>query len=88
MDIDLGFGITYSISCRVWGMNAPELSTIVGKIALNYAIHLCPEDSDVKVVSHGWDKYGGRFDGQITLEDGRDFASEMISSGNAKAYAG
>jgi endonuclease YncB( thermonuclease family) len=36
------------------------------------------------VTSHGWDKFGGRFDGSITLADGRDFAQVMLSTGHAR----
>jgi hypothetical protein len=40
------------------------------------------------VSSHGYDKYGGRFDGQITLPDGRDLGSLMLGSGNAVVMSG
>jgi endonuclease YncB( thermonuclease family) len=36
-----------------------------------------------KVSSHGWDKFGGRFDGTIKMPDGRDFAKVMLESGHA-----
>ena len=45
-DLDLGFGFQLAshnidgrlmIACRVWGINAPELSTQPGKDALAYA---------------------------------------------------
>jgi hypothetical protein len=56
--IDLGFGLTVggldfngrqTLSCRLAGMNAPELSTDAGKAALTYAQQLCPPGSIVTV---------------------------------------
>jgi endonuclease YncB( thermonuclease family) len=92
IDVDLGFSqraAAYTLdghpvlSCRVYGINAPELSTDAGKTALAYVEQLCPPGTFVTVVSHGWDKYGGRWDGAITLPDGRDVAAEMLASGHA-----
>jgi endonuclease YncB( thermonuclease family) len=91
--IDLGFGLTVggldfngrqTLSCRLAGMNAPELSTDAGKAALTYAQQLCPPGSIVTVGSLGWDKYGGRFDGVLTLPNGADFATEMIAAGSMR----
>lgn len=92
LDLDLGFGIIFNShdldgkpvnSCRVYGINAPELATDAGKAALAFAETLLHPGDHVMVVSHSWDKYGGRFDGTITLADGRDFATLMLESGNA-----
>lgn len=83
--IDLGFGIffTKGLRCRIWGINAPELTLEEGKLARDYASEICPVGTDVTVTSHGWDKYGGRFDGQLMLPDGRDFGQVMLDSGHA-----
>ena len=95
LDIDLGFDHLISgqdwngktrISCRVLAINAPELSTQAGKDALVYAQTLLPVGALCTVTSHGWDKYGGRFDGTITLGDGSDFGAQMIAAGHAVAY--
>lgn len=92
LDIDLGFDHLISangfdgdprLACRVFGINAPELRTAAGKLARDYAASLLPAGMVVEVVSHGWDKYGGRFDGTITLPDGTDFATRMLESGHA-----
>lgn len=32
-------------------------------------------------------KYGGRFDGTVTLADGRDFAAVMVATGHAVPMA-
>jgi endonuclease YncB( thermonuclease family) len=92
VDLDLGFGFelrAYNLdnkprlSCRIYGINAPELATQAGKDALAYVQTLCPNNTPVTVISHGWDKYGGRFDGSITLPDGTDVAKAMLDSGHA-----
>jgi endonuclease YncB( thermonuclease family) len=92
VDLDLGFSLearAYDLngrpvlSCRVWGINAPELGTDAGKASLAYAQALCPPGSPVTVFSHGWDKYGGRFDGAITLPNGEDFGTLMLAAGQA-----
>ena len=84
--IDLGFGIITRANCRIFGINAPELSTPEGKQARDYALTLVKPDDQVVVVSKGWDKYGGRFDGVVTLLDGRDFAKLMLDSGHAVPF--
>ena len=92
LDLDLGFGFTLNardwdgraqLSCRVFGINCPELNTLTGKDALAFAKTLLLPGQRCKVLSHGWDKYGGRFNGTITMEDGRDYATTMIENGHA-----
>lgn len=84
LDVDLGFGIhSTGINGRIYGINAPELDTAAGKDALARALLLCPVGTAVTVVSHGWDKYGGRFDAELTLPDGTSLADQMIASGHA-----
>lgn len=95
LDIDLGFDHLISakdwnghprLACRVLGINAPELSTTAGKAAAQYAKNLLPVGTEVLVVSHGWDKFGGRFDGAIMLQDGSDFATLMLNAKQAVPY--
>lgn len=92
VDCDLGFGFFLNAlnwdrkkiwSCRVYGINAIELKDPGGPEAAAYARSLCPAGTRVRVTSMSWDKYGGRFDGTITLPDGRDFGALMIASGYA-----
>lgn len=89
LDIDLGFAHLISgkdldgktrLSCRVWNFNSPEKYTPEGKLAKDFAHSILPVGARVLVLSHGWDKYGGRFNGTITLPDGRDFAQVMIDA--------
>lgn len=97
LEIDLGFDHLIAgrdwdghprLSCRVFGINAPELATQAGKDALAFAVGLAPPGTVVELVSHGWDKYGGRFDGQIRLPDGSDFGARMLEAGHAVPMAG
>ena len=85
LDIDLGFAIhlVAEPTCRVYGINAPELSTPEGKDALAHVLGLAPPGSKVTVVSHGWDKYGGRFDGELTRGDGVLIGPSMVNDGFA-----
>jgi endonuclease YncB( thermonuclease family) len=81
------------LSCRVQGINpatgqlqainAPELSTVDGKAALAFAQQLCPPGTLVTATSTSWDKYGGRWDGQLFLPTGTDFGSAMVVAGHA-----
>lgn len=89
LDLDLGFGVhQLALSCRVFGINAPELSTPAGKDARAFALTLLAAGDRVSVLSHGFDKYAGRFDGSITLADGRDFASVLVAAGHALPWDG
>lgn len=92
LELDLGFGYILSaydldnkpvISARIWGINAPELNTDPGKDSKAHAEALAPPGTKVMVLSHGWDKYGGRFDASIELPDGTDFGARMIEEGYA-----
>jgi micrococcal nuclease len=92
VDIDLGFDHLIAgqdwngktrLSCRIYGINAPELDTAAGKAALAYAETVVKVGDLVTVISHGWDKYGGRFDGEIVLADGSSFAQNMLDAGQA-----
>lgn len=84
--LDVGFDITIYARVRVFGINAPELSTDAGKAARDYARSLLPVGEQVSVISHGWDKYGGRVDGEILFGAGDNFATAMLDSGHAVPF--
>jgi endonuclease YncB( thermonuclease family) len=95
IDLDLGFDHlivaeswdgTDRLACRVYGINAPELRTAAGQKATEFAKTLLKPGDIVQVLSYGWDKWGGRFDGTITLADGRDFAQTMLDAKQARPY--
>lgn len=85
MHIDLGFGIiATTFHCRFFGINAPELNTTAGKASLLYLKTIMPIGSQVNVLSHDWDKYGGRFDGEITIiGQDKTVNIQMVASGHA-----
>lgn len=96
-DVDLGFNVHQVSgvgivlerqSVRLLGCNAPELATSAGKAALAYLESIVHVGDEVTLVSHGWDKYGGRIDGAVTLADGRDLTAVMIAAGHAIAWDG
>ena len=95
-DRDLGFnvhrnrqGVTLERqSVRLLGCNAPELATPAGKDALAFIETVLKVGDTVTLVSHGWDKYGGRVDGAVTLADGRDLTAVMIAAGHAAPWDG
>lgn len=87
--VDLGFDIAFTTNVRLYGINAPELATPAGKAALAFVETLVKPGDKVTVLSHGWDKYGGRADGDITLPPyGLDLAAALVASGNAKVWGG
>lgn len=86
--VDLGFGITVTLNCRLYGANAPELSTQAGQDALVALRALLPVGTVVTVESVSWDKYGGRYDGKVTLPSGADLAAVMIAGGYAVPMKG
>lgn len=94
LDIDLGFGVILAaqsftgspfLRCRLYGINAPELSTPEGVKSRDYLLTLVKPGHLVSVVSHGWDKYGGRFDGEVELPDGTLVNEAMVRGGFAIA---
>ena len=86
--LDVGFDLTVYARVRIAGINAPELSTDAGKLARDFARSLLPVGAAVTVTSHGWDKYGGRIDGSLTLADMSDFGASMIYAGHAVVWDG
>lgn len=84
-DLDLGFGNHQTeLRCRLYGINAPELNTPEGKAARDFLLTIIPVGSKISVMSYGWDKYGGRFDGSVILvPENIDINSLMVRSGHA-----
>lgn len=72
---------------RLYGCNAPEKTTDAGQVARSWLRELLPAGTDVKLVSHGWDKYGGRIDGEVVY-GGHDVAQLAIGAGHAFAWSG
>jgi endonuclease YncB( thermonuclease family) len=90
MRLDLGWRVSREAEpVRIYGVNAPELSTPEGKVAKSFAESLLPIGLAVTVVSlkllGAFDKYG-RTLGGLTLPDGRDYGTELIGAGHAVPY--
>ena len=88
--LDVGFDLSVYTRIRVRGINAPELSTAAGKAARDFAQTLLKPGDAVRVVSYGWDKFGGRIDASIEyrLAAPEDFAKAMIAAGHAVPWDG
>ena len=91
-DLDLGWGVRIPgqdwdgrnvLTCRVFGINAPELRTPDGDAALAYIQTILQIGDICTVTSHSWDRNGGRYDADVLLSDGSDLATKMVESGHA-----
>jgi endonuclease YncB( thermonuclease family) len=80
--VDLGFKVWLKTNIRIAGCNAPELPTAPGIRALEYLKSVVQPGAVLQVDSKRLDKYG-RAEATITLADGRDLATLMLTSGNA-----
>jgi len=88
LDVDLGFYVRVRMACRLLGINAPELRDEGGRVARDTLRALCPVGVGVTVKSVKPDKYGGRFDGTVTLPDGRDVSQLLIAARVAAPWDG
>jgi len=95
--VDVGFRVSLTLPLRIYGMDAPEMSTMEGKVATSALIDLigwAPTHHPLLVVkthapgtNAGADKFG-RWLGEVQLPDGTDLASRMIADGHARPYFG
>lgn len=86
-DIDLGFGLWLrNGDFRVHHIDAYEKTTAKGKEAIAYARETL-EGKTLKVRTTKPDKYG-RILTEITLPDGTDYGTAMVSRGFAVFYEG
>lgn len=87
--LDLGWRISFTSSVRLYGCNAPELSTPEGVAARDYVRSLIAPGDQLTVVSHkmlgATEKYG-RVLGSVTIPGGRDLSTLMIETGHAVPY--
>lgn len=87
LDIDAGFSVHVHADVRLAHINAPELATPAGPPARDHLAGLLAGAAlTVKVL--GPDKYGGRWQGEITLPDGRAVSDVMVADGFAKPWGG
>lgn len=82
VDIDLGFHTwRRNQSIRLLDCNARELSMPGGPEARDHLSGLLPAGTQVTVSTVKVDKYGDRYDGAVTLPDGRDLVTVLAESG-------
>lgn len=75
-DAGLDVWVTYKKwRLRLWGVNAPELSTPEGQTAKAWMQASVPAKSVLDVASVSWDKYGKRIDGIVTVSAVPDAAT-------------
>lgn len=89
LDVDLGFGVwLHAQNFRLLGINAREKTAAGGAAARANLTAMLPAGTRLVVTSVKPDKYGGRYDGALTLADGRDVSRELIVTGWAAAWDG
>ena len=88
--IDLGFHVMlFQQQVRLLGCNARELSEPGGLEARDNLRALLPSaPATVTIRTVRPDKFGGRYDAQITLPDGTDLVSKLIADGWAAPWDG
>ena len=86
IQIDLGFNMSMTDSFRLYGINAPELSTQAGKDTKVYLQGILPINSNVIVQTHkdNREKYG-RWLAKIFIND-LDVNSELVRTGHAVKF--
>lgn len=85
--IDLGFGVTFVQVLRLYGINAPELSTPEGLAAKQFLVDTAP--SIVRMISFKdrKEKYG-RYLATLADDQDRNINGLMVQLGYAKPYFG
>jgi endonuclease YncB( thermonuclease family) len=83
------------ISIRIMGIDTPEKGwrgqcqqeKDLGEIATQFAKDTLPPGTVIQVQVVQWDKYGGRINGEIWIND-KNFAEMQIERGYAREYDG
>lgn len=88
--VDLGMDITTQATLRVYGINAPEISTAAGKVAKQWAIDWfatnCPDGKfTLQTVKDKKEKYG-RYLATIIAPNGANFNTDIVAAGHAVPY--
>lgn len=84
--LDLGWSIYSEQSCRIIGVNAPELRTPAGRAAMAWAVAELPAGLPVTFVSRQLDKYGRPL-GQILYGPTKaDYGAALLAAGHAVVY--
>jgi micrococcal nuclease len=87
--VDLGLDVSINLTIRLYGINAPEMSTPEGKEAKAFAAKWlesnCPDGRFVlRTIKDRREKYG-RYLG-VVMANGATLNDDMVSSGHAVEY--
>ncbi len=74
------------VSLRLLGIDAPEKNTCAGHLVSQYVDALLP--AYFRIVTHSWDKYGGRLIATIFDRTNRDLSEHLLEEGFSKVYDG
>lgn len=88
LTIDLGYKVYWNSSCRLYGINAPELkgdSLELGMKAREFLCSKLPVGRDIVIRSKKLDKYGRPLI-EIINVDGSILNDQMVDAGYAKEY--
>lgn len=89
MNVDLGFGAwLHNQSFRLLGLNAREHADIGGPEAVIHLRALLPAGTPCTLSSVKNDKYGGRYDAVVTLNDGTNLNQLLVQTEWAAAWSG
>ena len=88
----LGFNIYKLQTIRLFGVNCPESRTTnpdekkLGIAAKEFTEKTIPPGTIVHVRTIKYDKYGGRCNGIIYMDDDKTLNQELLDNGHAKEY--
>ena len=85
--VDLGFGVQYVTAVRLLGCNAIELAAPGGLESRDNLAGLVL-DQPIYLHTVKPDKFGGRYDAQVTLPGDTDLATLLIAQGWAAPWDG
>jgi endonuclease YncB( thermonuclease family) len=88
--VDLGLDIATQLTLRLYGINAPEMSTQAGRDAKAWAIGWfqthCPDNKfTVRTVKDQREKFG-RYLATVVAPDGANFNTDIVAAGHAVTY--
>ena len=86
--LSLGFSVSYEVDVRLLGCNGIELAAPGGVESRDHLAAVLPIGTTVLLKTVRPDKFGGRYDAQITLPDGTDLVSGLIAAGFAASWNG
>jgi micrococcal nuclease len=88
--VDLGLDVAINITIRLYGLNAPEMSTAAGKLAKEFVLdwfsrHAVDGKFVLQTVKDHREKYG-RYLGMVVASDGANLNDDLIAAGQAIVY--